>query len=142
MSPQSAQVKTASIVARPGAGEPAQPFALGEDDTRRQAVAHGNRLLADRPPEERIEWALNHLPPGHVLSSSFGAQAAVSLHLVNRIRPGIPVIFIDTGYLFPETYRFVDQLTARLNLNLQVYRSALTPGLAGVALRPALGARA
>jgi phosphoadenosine phosphosulfate reductase len=37
------------------------------------------------------------------------------------------VIFIDTGYLFPETYQFVDQLTERLDLNLHVYRSPLSP---------------
>ncbi|MCP0855233.1 phosphoadenosine phosphosulfate reductase family protein, partial [Salmonella enterica subsp. enterica serovar Give] len=44
------------------------------------------------------------LPGEYVLSSSFGIQAAVSLHLVNQIRPDIPVILTDTGYLFPETY--------------------------------------
>src|SRR3546814_20030885 len=57
-----------------------------------------------------------------LLSSSFGAQAAVSLHLVTRQKAGIPVILIDTGYLFPETYRFADELTAKLGLNLEVYR--------------------
>ncbi len=62
-----------------------------------------------------------------VLSSSFGAQAAVMLSLATRVMPGIPVILIDTGYLFPETYRFADELTARLKLNLKVYRPALSP---------------
>jgi len=36
-------------------------------------------------------------------------------------------VFIDTGYLFPETYRFVDELADRLNLNLKVYRSKASP---------------
>ena len=36
-----------------------------------------------------------------------GIQAAVSLHLVNQIRPDIPVILTDTGYLFPETYQLL-----------------------------------
>jgi hypothetical protein len=40
----------------------------------------------------RVEWALGHLPGGHALSSSFGAQSAVSLHLVTRAVPSIPVI--------------------------------------------------
>ena len=62
------------------------------------------------------------LPGQHIVSSSFGAQSAVMLHLVTRQQPDIPVVFIDTGYLFPETYRFVDELTQRLNLNLRVYR--------------------
>lgn len=62
-----------------------------------------------------------------MLTSSFGAQAAVCLHMVTRQRPDIPVILVDTGYLFPETYRYIDDLTQRLDLNLQVYRAALSP---------------
>ncbi|MGH8244064.1 MAG: phosphoadenylyl-sulfate reductase [Steroidobacteraceae bacterium] len=76
--------------------------------------------------EERVAAALERLPAQHVLSSSFGAQAAVSLHMVSQLAPRIPVILIDTGYLFPETYRFVDTLAERLDLNLKVYRSART----------------
>lgn len=72
--------------------------------------------------EERVAWALEKLPGKHMLSSSFGAQAAVMLHLVTRQRPDIPVVLIDTGYLFPETYRFVDDLASRLDLNLRVFR--------------------
>ncbi|MHA6384047.1 phosphoadenosine phosphosulfate reductase domain-containing protein, partial [Escherichia coli] len=71
----------------------------------------------------RVAWALDNLPGEYVLSSSFGIQAAVSLHLVNQIRPDIPVILTDTGYLFPETYRFIDELTDKLKLNLKVYRA-------------------
>lgn len=92
-----------------------------------QALAGINAMLATRSAAQRVAWALEHLPGEHVLSSSFGAQAAVSLHLVSRQRPDIPVILIDTGYLFPETYHFVDQLTARLGLNLKVYQSPLSP---------------
>src|SRR5689334_14322053 len=75
----------------------------------------------------RIERALSLLPGQHALASSFGAQAAVMLHLVTRCAPQIPVILIDTGYLFPETYRFIDALTDRLRLNLKVYRSQASP---------------
>ena len=72
----------------------------------------------------RVEWTLEHLPGAHVLSSSFGAQAAVSLHLVTSIAPRTPVVLVDTQYLFPETYRFVDELTERLGLDLRTYRAA------------------
>ncbi|THB82154.1 phosphoadenylyl-sulfate reductase, partial [Pantoea allii] len=63
----------------------------------------------------------------YVLSSSFGIQAAVSLHLVTRQQPDIPVILTDTGYLFPETYRFIDELADQLNLNLKVFRAETSP---------------
>ncbi|AUG99649.1 phosphoadenosine phosphosulfate reductase [Pectobacteriaceae bacterium CE70] len=77
--------------------------------------------------QERVAWALENLPGNFVLSSSFGIQAAVCLHLVTQQRPDIPVILTDTGYLFPETYQFIDNLTERLNLNLHVYRAEFSP---------------
>ncbi|MEQ8231329.1 MAG: phosphoadenylyl-sulfate reductase [Gammaproteobacteria bacterium] len=99
-----------------------------ENTLRRDDELDGyNAELAGRDAEARVAWALEHLPGNHLLSSSFGAQAAVMLHLVTRLRPDIPVLLIDTGYLFPETYRFVDALTARLDLNLTVYRGELSP---------------
>lgn len=72
---------------------------------------------------ERVKWALENLEGTHVVSSSFGIQAALMLHLVTQAKPDIPVILTDTGYLFPETYRFIDELSQKLTLNLQVFRS-------------------
>lgn len=72
--------------------------------------------------ENRVCWALEHGPDHPALSSSFGAQSAVMLHLLTRFAPDITVILVDTGYLFPETYRFADTLTERLKLNLKVYQ--------------------
>ncbi len=86
-----------------------------------------NGVLERSEAEERIRWALTNLAEKFVLSSSFGIQAAVLLHMVTRQRPDIPVVVVDTGYLFPETYTFIDQLTERLSLNLEVYRSEMTP---------------
>jgi phosphoadenosine phosphosulfate reductase len=86
------------------------------------ALRELNRWLATRSASERIAWALDNTAGTHALSSSFGAQAAVSLHMATRLKADIPVILVDTGYLFPETYRFVDQMTERLQLNLQVFR--------------------
>ena len=84
-----------------------------------------NRQLASLDAHRRVAWALEHLPGQHALSTSFGVQAAVSLHLATRLQPDIPVILIDTGYLFPETYHHADRLTERLHLNLKVYRPAI-----------------
>ena len=91
------------------------------------AIAETNALLEKRSAEERVSWALDNLPGAFVLSSSFGIQAAVTLHLVTRLRPDIPVILTDTGYLFPETYRFIDELTDKLDLNLHIFRAETSP---------------
>jgi phosphoadenosine phosphosulfate reductase len=84
-------------------------------------------ILSKASAAERFAWALKQFGDSLVLSTSFGAQAAVMLHLATRQAPGIPVVFVDTGYLFPETYRFADQLTGRLRLNLKVYRAIESP---------------
>ena len=102
-------------------------LAYDEEATRAVAIERCNSIFARLSAEERVRWAYEHLPSQHVLSSSFGAQAAVSLHLLSQVDRDIPVILIDTGYLFPETYRFVDELTERLKLNLKVYRAEASP---------------
>ena len=97
-------------------------FGADQELIDREALAVVNRSLESLPALQRVEQAIELLPGVHVLSSSFGAQSAVMLHLVNRVVPGIPVVLVDTGYLFPETYRFIDELTEKLGLNLKIYR--------------------
>ena len=86
-----------------------------------------NDLFGYLNAQARVDLALHNFPGVHVLSSSFGAQAAVSLHMLTEAAPNIPVILLDTGYLFPETYQFVEQLSDRLHLNLHIYRNPLSP---------------
>lgn len=94
--------------------DPAEAWA---DDA---ALAEVERWLEGLQAEQRVAWALERLPGLAVMSTSFGAQSAALLHLVTRQRPRIPVLFVDTGYLFPETYGFADRLAARLGLALHV----------------------
>ena len=100
---------------------------VSEEESRVITLDHCNRAFDKQSAVERVRWSLKQLPARHVLSSSFGAQAAAMLHLVTHEMPDIPVILVDTGYLFPETYRFIDELTERLALNLQVHRAAVSP---------------
>src|SRR5262245_43946997 len=65
------------------------------------AATEINEWLASVDAATRVRWSLANLPGPFALTSSFGAQAAVSLHLVAQQAPHIPVILIDTGYLFP-----------------------------------------
>jgi phosphoadenosine phosphosulfate reductase len=102
---------------------------FGADDSLNnlEALATVNRSFESLSALQRVEQAVELLPGAHVLSSSFGAQSAVMLHLVNTVIPNIPVVLIDTGYLFPETYRFIDELTDKLGLNLKTFRSDASP---------------
>ena len=97
-------------------------FGADQEINDREALSVVNRSLQTLPALQRVEQAVELLPGTHVLSSSFGAQSAVMLHLVNQVVPRIPVVLVDTGYLFPETYQFIDELTQKLDLNLKIYR--------------------
>lgn len=67
--------------------------------------------------EALLAEAILHRFRGRIaLVSSFGAEAAVLLHLVASIDPATPVIFLDTGKLFGETLRYRDVLVRRLGL--------------------------
>ena len=85
-----------------------------------------NRALGESTPEELIAWALSAYGDGLVASTSFGATSAVMLHLIHRVAPRTPVICVDTGYLFAETYRFADELVKRLELDVHFYSARIS----------------
>ncbi len=86
-----------------------------------------NQKFDQAEATELIEWGVQTFGDTLVMSTSFGIQSAVMLGLVTSVVPDIPVIWVDTGYLPAETYRFAEQLTQRLSLNLKVYQSPLSP---------------
>jgi len=90
-------------------------------------MATVNPCLEQMSASERIQWALHYLPDRPLVTSSFGAQSAVMLHLITSCGHKMPIVLIDTGYLFAETYAFIDQLVSRLNLDLRIYRPLLSP---------------
>ena len=73
-----------------------------------------------------MQWALERGGKAALMSTSFGIQSAVLLHMVAAQQPDIPVVFIDTGFLFEETCRFAEDLEERLGLNLKTYRPLLS----------------
>ena len=97
---------------------------IAKPDLSLEEVRH---KLKDASAQQVIEWAAETFGNGLVISTSFGIQSAVMLHLATKIVPNISVIWVDTGYLPAETYQFAQELTERLNLNLKVYQSFLTP---------------
>lgn len=84
-----------------------------------------NSRLRHEAPETVARWALgNSLRP--MVTTSFGLHAAAMLHLATRIRPDVLVVWIDTGFNTPDTYRHADLLTRLFKLDLKVYAPDLT----------------
>lgn len=85
-----------------------------------------NQVWENLSAEERVKWAWEEFGKGLVMSTSFGVQSAVLLHMVNAVSKDIPILFIDTGYHFTETYQFAEMLKERLELNLKVFQPQMT----------------
>lgn len=73
--------------------------------------------LADATPAEIVAEAQRSVRPGRLaVASSFGTESATLLKIVADVDPSITVLFLDTGWLFPETIAYRDTLIARLGL--------------------------
>jgi phosphoadenosine phosphosulfate reductase len=78
-----------------------------------------NNLFRDQDAAELVASVIGADLLGETaLVSSFGAESAILLHLVTRVAPDMPVLFLDTGKHFPETLAYRDTLTKYLGLNI------------------------
>lgn len=78
-----------------------------------------NRELG-QDPQALTRWALG-LNKRAICTTNFRPFEAVILHLVTQIQPDTPIIWMDSGYNTEATYRFADEVSKRLSLNLTVY---------------------
>ena len=85
-----------------------------------------NAKLGTASPEDVVRFARDTFGDDVITTSSFGAESALMLHLVSRVIDKPRVVFIDTGFLHPETYWFAEELTKRFDLDLRVYSPKLT----------------
>ena len=88
----------------------------------KEQLAYFNQQLESWETSKILEWAIQLFASKIMISTSFGAESAVLLHLVTQIDPNIPVLFTDTGFHFPETLLHLNDLQKRLNLNLRILR--------------------
>ena len=95
----------------------------------REDLDASRQALEDLQPAERLAWALDQFGEGFALTTSFGIQSAVLLHMLSQLPGGssVPVIWVDTGYLPPETYHYSEQLRERLKIRLVVAQSPISP---------------
>jgi phosphoadenosine phosphosulfate reductase len=97
-----------------------------EDGPEVDLMPGGNRFvspdvhyseLEDAEPRGILAWAAGTIDRLAV-ATSFQSSGLVILHLVQEIRPDVPVLFLDTGFHFPETLAFRDEIAERWDLKL------------------------
>lgn len=95
-----------------------QPKEISFDENFQNKLIHARQVIA---------WALENFDERLIMSTSFGIQSAVLLHLTTTIKMSIPTVWIDTGYLPPETYVYAMHLKDLLSINLKIYQAEMSP---------------
>jgi len=94
------------------------------------ALTSWGESFESKQPQEVLAAAIERYAPKIVLACSFGAEDIVLVDMIHRINPSVPVFYLDTDFLFPETYAIRDRIIDRYQLKpaqvLQV-KSLLTP---------------
>lgn len=88
-------------------------------------LAQLNREFERAPAQVVIEWAVEQFHPHLCLTASM--TDAVLIDLATSVEPSIEVVFIDTGYHFPETLETVELVRRRYGLNLKILTVAPQP---------------
>jgi len=83
-----------------------------------EELAELNQEFERLPASKIIQWAVDQFAPHLSLSASM--NDAVLIDLATKVHPGIEVVFIDTGYHFPETLQTVEAVRRRYGLNLRL----------------------
>ena len=93
-----------------------------------------NQDLANKSAQEIIDWAVAQ-GGNPIVTTNFGPQEAVILHMAVQAKADIPVVWIDSGYNTSQTYKIAEEIIEKLNLNVHVF----TPRVSAARCDAALG---
>ncbi len=77
-------------------------------------------------PQQILCWALESFGPNLVMTSSFGLNGVALIHMLQEITRDVPIIFIDTGYLFKETLETKRRIEAAYKVKVLTFRPTLS----------------
>jgi phosphoadenosine phosphosulfate reductase len=75
-----------------------------------------NERFEKTQPEEITRWAIREFSPKIAMTSSFQTESVVLLHMISQINPAIKILFLETGWHFPETLTFKNEIVNRFGL--------------------------
>src|SRR5262249_32284582 len=94
----------------------------------REYEAHQIGLeLGAADPRDTLAWAIEEFGNGLTIATGFGAEGVSLIDIAIKINPGQDVFFLDTGFLFPETYRLREQLQDRYGIEIRAVSTGIPP---------------
>ncbi|MAU72501.1 MAG: phosphoadenylylsulfate reductase [Pseudozobellia sp.] len=85
-----------------------------------ELIQEQNKKFEGSSPQEIISWAIENAKNA-VVTTNFRPYEVNILHAVTQVKADIPVIWCDTGYNTPNTYRHAEELIERLGLQIDLY---------------------
>lgn len=83
--------------------------------------------LEEAEPEQTLEWAFDKYGESLTLATGFGAEGVALINMAVEINPRVDVFFLDTSFLFPETYELRRRIEDRYKIEIRSYAADLTP---------------
>ena len=87
-----------------------------------------NDQLGSASTEEILQWVWKEFGESAAATSSFQTQSVPLLHLIAETTPQLPILFLDTGFHFPETLEFRDHLQEEFGLNVRSLKTRMGHG--------------
>jgi phosphoadenosine phosphosulfate reductase len=81
-------------------------------------LAATNAALEKATPQEILDWTWKRFAPDVILTCSFQHDGVILAHMLRTVAPEVPVVFVNTGFHFPETLRYRDEIVERLGIKL------------------------
>src|SRR5215470_12803557 len=84
-------------------------------------------LLDESPPEATLAWAFEQFQDRLTIATGFGAEGVALIDMAVKLNPEVDVFFLDTGFLFPETYELRERIEDRYQIQIREFKTDITP---------------
>jgi len=92
-----------------------------------EQIRAANAELRNQSPIDIVRWAISKAGGRAIVSTNFRPYEAAILHVVTRVQPDVPVLWVDHGYNKPATYLHAEALRKQLGLNIKPFVPRMTP---------------
>src|SRR5215469_9895336 len=93
----------------------------------RDVIGQASKELETAAPREILEWAFDKFGVDVTLATGFGAEGVALIDMAVEVNPQVDIFFLDTGFLFPQTYELRDRIQDRYGIRIRSVSTALTP---------------
>jgi phosphoadenosine phosphosulfate reductase len=90
-------------------------------------IEEAARQLENASPNKILEWAFAEFAEGITIATGFGAEGAALIDIAAQVNPQLDVFFLDTDFLFPETYELRRRIEERYQIEIRAFKTAITP---------------